>query len=121
MGGHKKQSKTITDGLAKNQTAGRNIPDQSKYLSSKFTPSMSIKLCTTCTAQPKPIPLLADFVMSIHKNKKTPKARSKAIQSKKGAKRNPPVALPQQRTYSIPDFRLEKPSCTVRQVQKGKR
>lgn len=29
------------------------------------------------------------------------------------------TALPQQRTYSIPDFRLEKPSFAVRQVRKG--
>src|SRR5438552_19001843 len=38
--------------------------------------------------------------------------------SKNGARRSPP-ALPQQRTYSIPDFRLEKPSFTVRQSRKG--
>jgi TPP-dependent pyruvate/acetoin dehydrogenase alpha subunit len=56
--------------------------------------------------------------MAIHK--KTSKAGSKGIHSKNGAKRNPPAALPQQRTYSIPDFRLEKPSFTVRQVQRGK-
>src|SRR6476659_7683878 len=37
--------------------------------------------------------------------------------SKNGSRRTP--ALPQQRTYSIPDFRLEKPNFTVRQTRKG--
>jgi pyruvate dehydrogenase E1 component alpha subunit/2-oxoisovalerate dehydrogenase E1 component alpha subunit len=37
--------------------------------------------------------------------------------SSNGAKR--PAPLPQQRTYSIPDFRLEKPSFSVRQIRKG--
>ncbi|PYV59123.1 MAG: pyruvate dehydrogenase [Acidobacteria bacterium] len=52
---------------------------------------------------------------------KKPKKISKTAQtkiSKNGAKR-PATALPQQRTYSIPDYRLEKPSFTVRQVRKG--
>ncbi len=37
--------------------------------------------------------------------------------SRNGSKRT--SALPQQRTYSIPDYRLEKPSFTVRQTRKG--
>ena len=51
-------------------------------------------------------------------------AKSNARQSKNGGKR--PAAdigsagpLPQQRTYNIPDYRLEKPSFTVRQIRKG--
>ena len=51
------------------------------------------------------------------KPKKTSKTAPATI-SKNGAKR-PSTALPQQRTYSIPDYRLEKPSFTVRQVRKG--
>jgi pyruvate dehydrogenase E1 component alpha subunit/2-oxoisovalerate dehydrogenase E1 component alpha subunit len=38
--------------------------------------------------------------------------------SKNGAGRGT-TALPQQRTYSIPDYRLEKPGFTVRQILKG--
>jgi hypothetical protein len=42
----------------------------------------------------------------------------KPIPSKNGSRRGAP-ALPQQRTYSVPDTRLEKPAFTVRQVRKG--
>ena len=51
-------------------------------------------------------------------------AKSNSPQSRNGGKR-PPAAngsagpLPQQRTYNIPDYRLEKPSFTVRQIRKG--
>ncbi len=38
--------------------------------------------------------------------------------SKNGSRRSGPV-LRQQRTYEIPDYRLEKPTFTVRQVRKG--
>ena len=38
--------------------------------------------------------------------------------SQNGSRRSGP-ALPQQRTYEIPDYRLEKPTFTVRQVRKG--
>src|SRR5216684_4994860 len=38
--------------------------------------------------------------------------------SKNGSRRAAPP-LPQQRTYEIPDYRLEKPSFTVRQIRKG--
>jgi pyruvate dehydrogenase E1 component alpha subunit/2-oxoisovalerate dehydrogenase E1 component alpha subunit len=41
---------------------------------------------------------------------------AKLTHSKNGSRR---PALPQQRTYSLPDQRLEKPSFTVRQVRKG--
>ena len=51
------------------------------------------------------------------KSKKISKTAQVKI-SKNGAKR-PATALPQQRTYSIPDYRLEKPSFTVRQIRKG--
>ena len=43
-------------------------------------------------------------------------ARRVSNASKNGSRQ---PALPQQRTYSIPDFRLEKPSFTVRQSRKG--
>ncbi|HEV2698241.1 MAG TPA: thiamine pyrophosphate-dependent dehydrogenase E1 component subunit alpha, partial [Terriglobales bacterium] len=39
--------------------------------------------------------------------------------SKNGAGRTTSPALAQQRTYEIPDYRLEKPSFTVRQSRKG--
>ena len=38
--------------------------------------------------------------------------------SKNGARRTT-VSVPQERTYAIPDYRLEKPSFSVRQVHKG--
>src|SRR5579859_1919054 len=41
----------------------------------------------------------------------------KATVSRNGSRRNP--ALPQQRTYEIPDYRLEKPNFTVRQSRRG--
>ena len=51
-------------------------------------------------------------------------ARSAAPQSKNGGR--PPIgrsarstALPQQRTYAVPDYRMEKPNFTVRQSRKG--
>jgi pyruvate dehydrogenase E1 component alpha subunit/2-oxoisovalerate dehydrogenase E1 component alpha subunit len=61
--------------------------------------------------------------------KKSKVTRSSTSVSKNGNKRSSPVAkngpqdastaLPQQRTYSIPDFRLERPSFSVRQIRKG--
>src|SRR5215470_11869417 len=50
------------------------------------------------------------------KKKKSPVVRAKANGSRNGSRR---VSLPQERTYSVPDFRLEKPSFSVRQVRKG--
>src|SRR5579864_3952974 len=46
-------------------------------------------------------------------------AKSKSRHSTNGSQRGKPMPLPQQRTYDIPDYRLEKPSFTVRQVCKG--
>jgi hypothetical protein len=50
--------------------------------------------------------------------------KNRSQQSRNGGQR--PAAtigsvgpLPQQRTYNIPDYRLEKPSFTVRQIRKG--
>jgi len=59
----------------------------------------------------------------MNKRAKAPRAKPKAgipraAISKNGAKRQVP-ALPQERTYSIPDYRLEKPNFSVRQVRKG--
>jgi len=51
------------------------------------------------------------------KNSK-PNKSGKPGHSKNGSRSTP--ALPQQRTYSIPDYRLEEPSFTVRQSRKGK-
>jgi pyruvate dehydrogenase E1 component alpha subunit/2-oxoisovalerate dehydrogenase E1 component alpha subunit len=61
--------------------------------------------------------------------KKSKTTRVAAANGRNGAKRasNGPkngsghsiLALPQQRTYSVPDFRLEKPSFSVRQIRKG--
>jgi TPP-dependent pyruvate/acetoin dehydrogenase alpha subunit len=51
--------------------------------------------------------------------KKARSAKSAKLKpSKNGSPRATP-ALPQQRTYEIPDHRLEKPDFTVRQVRKG--
>jgi len=44
------------------------------------------------------------------------KAKPRA-HSSNGSKR--PAALPQQRTFEIPYYRLEKPAFTVRQIRKG--
>src|SRR5215469_15544401 len=43
---------------------------------------------------------------------------AKDAASRNGARGSRP-GLPQQRTYSIPDYRLEKPNFTVRQIRKG--
>jgi TPP-dependent pyruvate/acetoin dehydrogenase alpha subunit len=48
--------------------------------------------------------------------KKIPRKSPLNSHSKNGAKRG--IALPQQRTYQLPDYRLEKPSFTVRQIRK---
>ena len=53
----------------------------------------------------------------MRKNGKTRNRGSKPNSSRNGARR--PTTLPQQRTYEIPDYRLEKPSFTVRQIRKG--
>lgn len=50
--------------------------------------------------------------------KKSPAVRAKNNGSRNGSRRVAP-SLPQERTYSIPDFRLEKPAFSVRQVRKG--
>jgi TPP-dependent pyruvate/acetoin dehydrogenase alpha subunit len=49
--------------------------------------------------------------------KKIPPKPSPNAHSKNGVKRS--IILPQQRTYQVPDYRLEKPSFTVRQIRKG--
>jgi TPP-dependent pyruvate/acetoin dehydrogenase alpha subunit len=52
--------------------------------------------------------------------KKSPKTAMKAkpgAHSNNGSKR--PASLPQQRTFEIPDYRLEKPAFTVSQIRKG--
>ncbi len=64
----------------------------------------------------------------MNKRTKAPKGKPKAAISrasisrgpisKNGAKRGAPI-LPQQRTYSVPDYRLEEPNFSVRQVRKG--
>src|SRR5437764_5879516 len=52
--------------------------------------------------------------------KKQPKTAARVklrANSSNGSKR--PASLPQQRTFEIPDYRLEKPAFTVRQIRKG--
>src|SRR5690348_10267577 len=51
--------------------------------------------------------------------KKTKPTGKNSGHSRNGAGRRASAALPQQRTYSVPDFRLEKPGFSVRQVRKG--
>ena len=51
------------------------------------------------------------------KSRKTLPGKTKSSSPTKGAKTSPP--LPQQRSYGIPDLRLEKPNFTVRQTRKG--
>jgi pyruvate dehydrogenase E1 component alpha subunit/2-oxoisovalerate dehydrogenase E1 component alpha subunit len=48
---------------------------------------------------------------------KTSKAAAKRALSNNGSRRT--SSLPQERTYRIPDYRLEKPTFTVRQVRRG--
>ena len=52
--------------------------------------------------------------------KKVRAAKSVKTQSSKNGSRRTTPALPQQRTYELPDHRLEKPDFTVRQVRNGK-
>lgn len=56
-------------------------------------------------------------------SKKPQRSKAETAQSKNGATRpalrGAKAALPQQRTYAIPDYRLEKPNFSVRQVRKG--
>src|SRR5439155_12662500 len=63
---------------------------------------------------------LLKFRSRIVSGMKKPKKTSKTAQTKisKNGARPPAPALPQQRTYSIPDYRLEKPSFSVRQIRK---
>jgi pyruvate dehydrogenase E1 component alpha subunit/2-oxoisovalerate dehydrogenase E1 component alpha subunit len=49
--------------------------------------------------------------------KKSPKRKAQKLPATHGGGRS--AALPQQRTYSIPDHRLEKPNFSVRQVREG--
>ena len=50
--------------------------------------------------------------------KKKARGSRPSSSSRNGARRSS-NSLPQQRTYSLPDFRLEKPDFTVRQIRKG--
>jgi len=50
--------------------------------------------------------------------RKAKTVKASGMASKNGARRTS-AALPQRRTYEIPDFRLEKPNFTVRQLRKG--
>src|SRR4051794_5764067 len=56
---------------------------------------------------------------SAHKSSRKTDVQSKATNGNKpaGISATKNKALPQQRTYSIPDFRLEKPSFTVTQAR----
>lgn len=59
----------------------------------------------------------------MNKHAKAPRSKpkvaiSRAAIAKNGARRQAP-ALPQERTYSVPDYRLEKPTFSVRQIRKG--
>src|SRR5258707_264923 len=56
----------------------------------------------------------------IMKKKKIRAAKSAKASHSKNGHRSATSALPQQRTYEIPDHRLEKPIFTVRQVRTGK-
>lgn len=56
-------------------------------------------------------------VLSAMPAKKSRAPRSSS--ASRNGKRGSTTPLPQHRTYSIPDFRLEKPNFTVRQVRKG--
>jgi pyruvate dehydrogenase E1 component alpha subunit/2-oxoisovalerate dehydrogenase E1 component alpha subunit len=51
------------------------------------------------------------------------RSKTATAHSNNGNKRPAPIAaktaLPQQRTYTIPDYRLEKPTFTVRQIRQG--
>ena len=51
-------------------------------------------------------------------SRKTPPAKSRTLSESRDV-RQAGASLPQQRTYSIPDLRLEKPNFTVRQIRKG--
>src|SRR5436190_1612364 len=57
------------------------------------------------------------IITGMKKQTKTRKPSQKTVSSN-GTRRSA-ATLPQQRTYSIPDYRLEKPTFTVRQVRKG--
>jgi len=48
---------------------------------------------------------------------RTSKARAKRGSSNNGSRRT--ASLPQERTYQIPDYRLERPAFTARQVRRG--
>jgi TPP-dependent pyruvate/acetoin dehydrogenase alpha subunit len=58
------------------------------------------------------------FAQRIMKKKKSKVAKSAQPTHSKNGSRRATSALPQQRTYSIPDYRSEKPSFTVRQTRK---
>ena len=47
------------------------------------------------------------------------KTKSKVKTSSNGSRPKTSASIPSTRTYSIPDYRLEKPNYTVRQVRKG--
>ncbi len=61
--------------------------------------------------------------MGKNSNHKKPAAKQKAKNSSNGSGNGKKSAapLPQQRTYSIPDHRLERPNFEVRQVREGER
>lgn len=57
--------------------------------------------------------------MPIVKKTKSKGARSQAPQKQSRNGQRPPSPIPQQRTYDIPDTRLEKPGIALRQVRDG--
>src|SRR5580704_17245131 len=63
--------------------------------------------------------------MAIKKKHSNPKHSSNGNRQRNGTgptnSKKPASLLPQQRTYSIPDYRLEKPNFEVRQVREGDR
>src|SRR5579864_2393004 len=57
--------------------------------------------------------------MPIVKKTKSKGARSKTPQKQSRNGQRPPSPIPQQRSYTIPDYRLEKPDIVLRQVRAG--
>src|ERR1700722_2704401 len=65
--------------------------------------------------------LKESFAMGNNSNHKkaTAKAAARANSNGSGARGQSPSPLPQQRTYALPDHRLERPDFKVRQVREG--
>jgi TPP-dependent pyruvate/acetoin dehydrogenase alpha subunit len=100
--------------------SGASAPRKSFTINVGFSPRGRIYLFISCLLPPCQSESRITFsARVIVMKKKVRTTKSVKLKPSESSSRRATPALPQQRTYEIPDHRLEKPDFTVRQTRKG--